>query len=235
MWLDVTHSPLFGITLTLATYQAARTISRAARGHPLANPVLVAVALTVGVLAATHTSYDSYRVGGNYLTFLLGPATVALALPLHQHRRRIRQSAALVTVTVAAGSVASIATALAVTNWAGGTRALDLSLAPKSATTPVSIALAEATGGIPQLTACLTILTGVVGAVAGPHLLTWLRVRDERVRGLAVGTSSHGIGTAHLLHHEPPAAAFSALAMALNSLVTSLWLPVLIALLPLNR
>jgi predicted murein hydrolase (TIGR00659 family) len=197
--------------------------------------VLLAVALTVAVLAVTHTSYRSYRAGGDYLTFLLGPATVALALPLYRHSRRIRQSAALVTVSVAAGSVAAIATALVVTSWAGGTRAVDHSLAPKSATTPVSIALAQTTGGIPQLTACLTILTGVLGAMVGPHLLTWLRVRDERVRGLAVGTSSHGIGTAHLLHHEPPAAAFSALAMALNSLVTSLGLPVLLALLPLHH
>ena len=231
-WTALVHSPLLGITLTLGAYQAARWVWRRARGHSLANPVLVAIVLVAGFLLLTRVDYADYLRGGRYVAFLLGPATVALALPLYLQADRIRRSAPMVLLCVLTGSLTAITVGVLVTRLAGGSRELALSMAPKSATTPVSIAVSQTTGGIPALTAVFTILTGVLGAVAAPAVLTACRVRDERVRGLAVGVVSHGIGTARLLADEPAAGAFAALAMAINALVTAIAVPVVVHLVP---
>lgn len=231
-WTGLVRSPLLGITLTLAAYLAARRVWRASRGHSLANPVLVSIVLVAGFLLLTRVAYADYLRGGQYIAFLLGPATVALALPLYLQADRIRRSAPMVLLSVVAGSLTAILVGVLVTRWTGGSAPLALSMAPKSATTPVSLAVSETIGGIGPLTAVFTILTGVLGAVAAPRVLTLVRVRDERVRGLAVGVVSHGIGTARLLSDEPAAGAFSALAMAINALVTAVAVPLLIHLLP---
>ena len=231
-WTGLVHSPLLGVTLTLGAYQAARWLWRRTRGHSLANPVLVAIVLAAGFLLLTRVDYADYLRGGQYIAFLLGPATVALALPLYLQANRIRRSAPMVLSAVVAGSVTAIVVGVLATRLTGGSSELALSVAPKSATTPVSIAVSQAIGGIPELTAVFTILTGVLGAVAAPAVLTAFRIRDERVRGLAVGVVSHGIGTARLLADEPAAGAFAALAMAINALVTAVAVPVLLHLIP---
>jgi putative effector of murein hydrolase len=129
------------------------------------------------------------------------------------------------------GSVVSIVVAYEVTQALGGGEDLALSMAPKSATTPVSIALSESIGGIPALTAVFTIVAGVVGAVSGPAVLSLLRFRDLRVRGLAIGAASHGIGTSRALEEHPTEGAFSGLGMGLNALATALLLPLVLAVL----
>ncbi len=231
-WTSLVRSPLLGITLTLAAYQSARTLWTRTRGHSLANPVLVSIVLVAAFLLITGVKYDDYLRGGQFIAFLLGPATVALALPLYHQADRIRRSAPMIAASVVAGSITAIAVGITVTRLTGGSTALALSMAPKSATTPVSIAVAQASGGIAPLTAVFTIVTGVLGAVAAPAVLTLIGVRDERVRGLAVGVVSHGIGTARLLADEPAAGAFAALAMAVNALVTAVAVPVVLAALP---
>lgn len=231
-WTGLVHSPLLGVSLTLGAYQAARWWWRRTRGHSLANPVLVAIAIAAGFLLLTGVDYTDYLRGGQYIAFLLGPATVALALPLYLQAGRIRRSAPMVLLSVLAGSLTAIVVGILVTRWTGGSVALALSMAPKSATTPVSIAVSQTIGGIAPLTAVFTILTGVLGAVAAPAVLSLVRVRDERVRGLAVGVVSHGIGTARLLADEPAAGAFAALAMAINGLVTAVAVPLLLQLVP---
>jgi predicted murein hydrolase (TIGR00659 family) len=231
-WAALTHSPLFGIALTLGAYQAARALWRRTGHHSLANPVLVAIALVVAVLLATGVDYADYFAGAQYIGFLLGPATVALALPLHRQARHIRRSAVPILVSVVAGAVSAIVTSMLVTPALGGSDQLALTMAPKSATTPIAIALAEASGGLPALTAVLTVLTGVLGAVAAPRVLTLLGVTDARVRGFAIGMSSHGIGTSRAFHDSALAGAFSGLAMALNALATAIALPLLLSSAP---
>jgi predicted murein hydrolase (TIGR00659 family) len=227
----VTTSPVFGVLLTLGAYQAARTTWRRLGHHPLLNPVLVAIALVGLVLWVTGVDYDTYFKGGSLIALLLGPATVALAWPLHLELRLVREAAVPIVAGVVLGSGVAVASAVLVTRLLGGSHELVLSMAPKTTTTPVAIALTQTIGGVPALTAVLTILTGILGASAGPRLLTLVRVRDKRVRGLAVGVSSHGIGTAQMLHESRTEGAFSGLAMALTALATSAWLPVLVPLL----
>jgi predicted murein hydrolase (TIGR00659 family) len=230
-WTWLVGSPLFGVTLTLVAYQAARLLWKRAGRHAVLNPVLVAIVLAGGVLTVLGVDYDDYLVGGGYIALLLGPATVALALPLHYEARLVRRAALPILLGVVVGSAVSVVVAFWVTRAFGGDEQLALSMSPKAATTPVSIALAESVGGIPALTAVFTILAGVLGAVAAPAVLSLLRFRDVRVRGLAIGAVSHGIGTSRALEEHPTEGAFSALAMGLNALATALLLPLLLTLL----
>lgn len=230
-WAWLVGSPLFGVTLTLVAYKVARLLWERTGRHPSLNPVLGAIVLTGGTLLVLGVDYDEYMVGGSYIAFLLGPATVALALPLYYERRLVRQAAMPILLGLVVGSAVSIVVAYTLTRGLGGDEALGLSMAPKSATTPVSIALSEAFDGIPALTAVFTILAGVLGAVAGPAVLSLLRFRDLRVRGLAIGSASHGIGTSRALEDHPTEGAFAGLAMGLNALATALLLPLLLSLL----
>jgi predicted murein hydrolase (TIGR00659 family) len=231
-WASVVHSPLLGLALTLAAYLGARALWTRSGHHSLANPVLVGIAIVVVVLLVTGIDYADYLRGAQYVSFLLGPATVALALPLHRQFRHIRRSALPILVCLVSGAVSAIVVAMVVTKALGGSDQLALTMAPKSATTPIAIALAQSSGGLPALAAVLTVLTGVLGAVAAPRVLSLLRIFDPRVRGFAIGMSSHGIGTSRAFHEAPLTGAFSGLAMALNALATAIILPVLLATSP---
>lgn len=230
-WQWLVGSPLFGVTLTLLAYAVARRLWERAGRHAVLNSVLVAIVLAGGALVLLDVDYADYMAGGRLIAFLLGPATVALALPLHLEVRLARRAAVPVVLGILVGTAVSILVALGVTGLLGGDRELALSMAPKSATTPVSIALAEQAGGIPALTAVFTILAGVLGAVAGPAVLSAFRFRDVRVRGLAIGVSSHGIGTARALEESRTEGAFAGLAMGLTALATALLLPLALAVL----
>lgn len=230
-WSGFVATPLFGLTLTLAAYLAGRWLWRRTGGHAAANPIVIAIALVMAVLAATGTSYDDYLRGGQFIAFLLGPATVALALPLYRSTGRIREAAWATGAGLLAGSFTAIVSAILVVRAAGGGQDLILSMAPKSATTPVAIATAYATGGIPELTVAFTVSAGILGAVIGPAVLTLVRARDRHVRGLAMGMASHAIGTARMLQDEPGAAPFAALGMAANAILTPLLVPLAVALL----
>ena len=230
-WTWLLGSPLFGITLTLVAFRVAQEVWERTGRHAALNPVLVAIVLAGTTLWLLDVDYGTYMQGGQYIALLLGPATVALALPLHLEARLVRQAVGPVVVGIAVGCVTSVVVAFLVTRGMGGDLGLALSMAPKSATTPVSIALAGSFGGVPSLTAVFTILAGVLGAVAGPAVLSLLRFRDVRVRGLAIGAASHGIGTSRALQEHPTEGAFSGLAMGLNALATALAMPVLVPLL----
>ena len=230
-WTSVSTSPVLGVALTLAAYQLARWLWLRTGNHPGVNPVLIAIVVVGIVLWALGIDYDTYMEGGSVIALLLGPATVALAWPLHLEMALVRRAVLPILLGVAAGSAVAIVVAIGSTRLLGGSEELALAMAPKSTTTPVAIALSHTIGGIPALTAVLTILTGITGAVIGPRVLTLLRVRNKVVRGLAVGVASHGIGTAQMIQESRTEGAFGGLAMALTALGTSVWLPLLVPLL----
>ncbi len=226
-WDALVASPLFGIALTLGAYEVGRIVFRRARSHPLLQPVLVAIVLVVTVLAVTGVSYEQYWRGASYIALLLGPATVALAVPLVRQFDRVRRTAWPILTSVVLGALTGVVSGVGFTTVLGGSDELARSMAPKSTTTPVAIALAEQIGGAPALTAVLTVLTGVFGAVVGPLVLTALRVRDARVRGLAIGASAHGIGTSTAFLEGELAGSFAGMAMALTAFATAVVLPLL--------
>lgn len=225
LWVYLSASPLLGLTLTLLAYQAAFAIYRRSGSHPLANPVLIAVSALVGFLMLTGTRYETYFAGAQFVHFLLGPATVALAIPLYTQIRRVRAMLLPVVAGLLAGSATAALSAVVVARLLDASPATQLSLAPKSVTTPIAMGVAERIGGIPSLTAVLVIITGILGAVGGRYVFDALRVRDPAIRGFAIGVASHGIGTARAFQVSEQSGAFAALAMGLNGALTALLLP----------
>ena len=228
IWVYLSSSPLLWLTATLAAYLGGNALHRATGEAALLNPVLVAVAVLVAVLLASGTPYQRYFDGAQFVHFLLGPATVALAVPLYRQGPRLRQLWLPVLGGLVAGSVAAVGSALAL-GWALGlSRQSLMSLLPKSITTPVAMGVAEQVGGLPSLTAVLVIATGITGAVLAVPLLHLARVRDHAVQGLAIGVAAHGIGTARAFQIDSQAGAFSGLGMGLNALLTALLVPALV-------
>lgn len=222
-WLA--ESPLPGLLLTLLAYQAACWLQQRARFHPVANPVLIAIVLVAAVLLIGGIPYSQYFAGAKLVHFLLGPATVALAIPLYAHMRRLRAQLLPILLALLAGSLTAISSAMLIAHWLGASAPVVLSLAPKSVTTPIGMAIAERIGGLPSLTAVLVIVTGIVGAVAAKALFRLMRIDDEAVQGLAIGVAAHGIGTARAFQMSEQTGAFAALAMGLNGALTALLLP----------
>jgi predicted murein hydrolase (TIGR00659 family) len=225
------ESPLTWIVVTLLAYQGGVRLRERTDGHPLAQPVLVAAGAVVVLLLVVGVDYETYWSGGSLIHALLGPATVALAVPLHQQAHHLREMLRPILVALPVGALVSIGSGMLLVRWLGGSESLELTIAPKSATTPVAIAVADSLGGVPAMVAVFTIVAGMLGAVAGPPLLDRLGVTDRRTRGLAMGAVSHGIGTSRSLHDDLTEGAFAGLAMGLTALATSLLAPFAAALL----
>lgn len=227
IWVYLEATPLLGLTLTLAAYLGARHLHRIAGYSPLVNPVLIAAAALVTLLLATGTSYKTYFGGAQFVHFLLGPATVALAVPLYRNLGLVRRAAPAVICGLLAGSLTAILTTAGIAHLFGASPRLIATLAPRSVTTPVAMSLAQSLGGIPTLTAFAVILTGILGSVSAGFVLDLIRVRDPRARGLAAGVSAHGLGTARAFLEGEITGAFASLGMGLNAVTTAILLPLL--------
>lgn len=230
IWVYLAASPLLHLTITLLAYQVGYYLYRRSGFHPLANPVLFAVVVLVLLLRATGTDYQTYFDGAQFVHFLLGPATVALAIPLYRACDHVRRAAPSIVIALIVGSVTAITSAVAIAWALGASRTTLLSLAPKSVTTPVAMDIARQIGGQPSLTAVLVLLTGILGAVLGRGALDLLRVRDWRARGLAIGVAAHGLGAARAFQVNELAGAFASLGLGLNAIATSLLVPLLLRL-----
>jgi predicted murein hydrolase (TIGR00659 family) len=227
LWVYLAASPLLWLTLTLVAYVVADRIAVARRRHPLVNPVIIAVALVIVALQVSGTDFDTYFNGAQFVHFLLGPATVALAIPLVENWTRVRRAAIPIALALVAGSLTAVTTAVGVAWLLGAPPAILASLAGKSVTTPIAMGIAEQLGGIPTLTAVLVITTGILGAVMVTPLMNAMRIRDYAARGFAAGVAAHGIGTARAFSVDPVAGTFAGLAMGLNGIVTALLVPLL--------
>jgi predicted murein hydrolase (TIGR00659 family) len=227
LWVYLETTPLLGLAATLLVYRASVEAARLARGHTLANPVLIAIVVLACLLLATGTPYSAYFQGAQYVHFLLGPATVALAIPMYANIARIRRSARAIVPAILAGSVAAAASAMLLARLLGAPRDIVLSLAPKSVTTPIAMGIAEQIGGSPSLTAVFVIITGLVASLLLGPAMAVLRVTDWRAKGLAAGTAGHGIATARMLLVSETAGAFGGLAIGLNGVVSAIVVPLL--------
>ncbi|TNF61705.1 MAG: LrgB family protein [Burkholderiales bacterium] len=231
VWVYLSATPLLGLTATLLVYQAAFLAYRRSGFHPLANPVAIAVVGLGLLLWATGTPYATYFEGAQFVHFLLGPATVALAVPLLEQLPRLRRLWLPLLGALVAGTLAATASAIAIGWLLGASKATLASLAPKSVTTPVAMGIAEQIGGLPSLTAVLVVSTGILGAATARYLFDALRINDPVVRGFALGTAAHGIGTARAFQVSEEMGAFAGLAMGLSALFSALVLPAVAGLL----
>jgi predicted murein hydrolase (TIGR00659 family) len=225
IWVYLAASPLLGLTATLLAYQLAFALYTRSGFNPLVNPVAIAVAVLVLILTFTGTPYQTYFDGAKFVHFLLGPATVALAIPLYQQVEKLRRNWVAFLAGAIAGSAASIATAMLIARLLGASAATILSLAPKSVTTPIAMGISEKIGGLPSLTAVLVITTGILGAILARSILNLLRITDPATRGFALGTTAHGIGTARAFQVSHEMGAFAGLAMGMSGVLTAVLLP----------
>lgn len=225
----VIHHPLFGIGVTLAAYQLAMALYERTR-WVFVQPVLVSMLLVVGLLVTCGLSYAEYRQGTEILATLLGPATVALAVPLYLNLRRIRQLLWPTLITLVVGGIVATGSGLLLGWCFGADRETLMTMAPKSATSPIAMLVAGQMGGVPALTAVFVLATGVIGGIFGPGILGLLRVQAPEARGMALGLTSHAVGTSVALQEGETCGGFAALGMSLMGVATAVFLPLAVSL-----
>lgn len=228
IWVYLSADPLLWLTLLLVVYLGADRVAAWCGRHPLANTVAMASAALGALLLATGTRYDTFFAGAQFVHFLLGPATVALAVPLYRNLGRVRATLVPMLCALTLGSLVAISSTVIVGGVLGLPVALLASLAPKSVTTPIAMSLAKANGGIPALTAVFVIVTGVFGAVIVTPVMNAMGIRDWAARGFAAGLAAHGIGTARAFQVDPLAGAFAGIALGLNGALTAVVTPLVL-------
>lgn len=225
LWVYLSSTPLFGLTATLTAYVAAHALYERLGRAPWANPMVGAVLVLAALLLLTHTTYPVYFAGAQFVHVLLGPAVVALAWPLWERRAELRRRGAALVLAGLAGGGAAAVSAVLLAQALGLPDQVVRSLAPKSVTAPVAMGIAERLGGVPALAAVFAVLTGMVGAVSAKLLFDRLGVRDWAVRGFAIGTAAHGLGTARALQVHPDAGAYAGIALGVQVLLGALLMP----------
>ena len=224
-WVYLSASPLLGLTITLCAYLVAQAIYARCKFSPLANPVAIAIALVSLVLLVSGMSYQRYFAGAQFVHFLLGPATVALAVPLARQLPRMRRAFLPLACALVCGCVTAIVSAVGVVLLLGGSTVLAHTVGPKSATTPIAMAVSERLGGVPALTAVLVIGTGIFGAITARFLFNAMKIDSHAARGFALGLAAHGVGTARAFQVSAEMGAFAGLGMGLNGVLTAVLTP----------
>lgn len=228
LWVYLTASKVLYLLLTLVAFMAAVWINRRAGGTPFLHPVLVAIALIIGFLLLTDTAYTDYFEGAQFIHFLLGPAIVALAIPLYDHRERIRKEFVPLMLACVAGIITAVVSTAVLVKLLGGEEATLMSLLPKSVTSPIAMGIAEQTGGFPALAAGIVLITGALGCMLGPPIFRLLKIKDHAVQGFAMGLAAHGFGTAQSFTVSNLAGAFAGLAMGVTGLLSAFLIPLFV-------
>lgn len=222
--------PLTWLLATLLVYRASLGIHRKTGMHPLLHPVAVSTAILGTGISIAGVPYEVYFNGARFIHLMLGPVTVALAVPLYGQLKRVRQNWRGVMLGALAGSAASVVAATLIASILGASRETILSMAAKSVTMPIAIALTEQLGGSASLTSALVMMTGIFGTSVALAVLRRVRVADPAVCGLALGVSAHGIGTSRALQLGSEMGAIAGLAMSLAGVFTAILAPVLLRL-----
>ena len=227
LWQHFASENIFWLGLTLAIYLFGHFLYRKSRFFPLLSPIIVSVVLLIAVLALSDTPYETYFEGAQTIHLLLGPATVALAIPLFDQRARLIQLFVPLVTGLVVGGVVAVLSVIVIGVLCGLSTETLLSLVPKSVTTPIAMGISEAIGGMPDLTAALVVITGIFCSVVGRGFFRLIRVSSDTAKGVALGVSAHGMGTSAAFSISPKAGAFSGLAMGISGLLTAFLAPYL--------
>ncbi len=221
------NSIYFGFTLSLLAYYMGIIISRKIK-ITLCNPLLLSMIIIILVLKILHIDYETYDNGAKYITFLLTPSTICLAVPLYKQYRILKDNMLLILVSIFAGVMANCITILALTVLFRVDHVLYASLLPKSITTAIAMGVSEELQGIPAVTVMSVILTGIFGSVISSLLFKLLRIKEPLAQGLACGTAAHAIGTAKALEIGEIQGAMSSLAIIVTGIITVIAAPIFI-------
>jgi predicted murein hydrolase (TIGR00659 family) len=228
VWVYLQGEPQLGLVATLLVWLGATRLDQWSNHAAWSNPIMISIAALASLLLLTGTSYQTYFRGGQYVQFLLGPATVALAVPMYANFATMRRNLAPILIAVTVGSITASVSAMLIAHWLGAPHDVVISIAPKSVTTPIAMGISQDLGGIPSLTAIFVLFTGVFGGLVCIPVFRLLRITDRRAQGLAGGTAAHGLATARLLLESETAGAFGGLAIGLNGLITAILAPLLV-------
>ncbi len=228
IWVYLSGSPLLALVVTLAAYQAGSVIYERSGRNPLANPVAIAVLIVAGVITAIDMPYAKYFEGAQFVHFLLGTATVALAVPIHHGLKELRGRIVPLFAALLAGGGTSIASAVLVGRWLGADDTIVGGFYAKSVTAPIAMGVAERIHASPTLTAVFAITTGILGAVLARFVLDAVGSKAWWQRGFALGIAAHGIGTARAFSVNAEAGRFASLAMGLHGIVGAVLIPLLV-------
>jgi len=230
IWVYLSTSPLLGLTVTLIAYLAGIRLYQLSNGNPVVNPVAIAIILIIAYLFISSTRFETYFEGAQFVHFLLGPATVAFAIPLYQQIAKLKAIWIPLLISVFIGVSVGALSSIGIASILGASIETVLSLAPKSMTTPIAMGVSQQLGGLPSLTAVLVISTGIIGAVMGTRLFELMKIEDDSVKGIAMGLNAHGIGTARGFQVSSEMGAFAGLGMALMAFSGPLLIPWLLSL-----
>ena len=227
----IINSPMFGILLTLMAFEIGVTISKKFK-YSFLNPLLIGNILIVGFLLITGISLESYNVGGDYISVMLSPATVVLAVPLYRQISKLKQFWKPILAGIFTGSLTSIACVILFSKLLGLSETLMLSLLPKSVTIPMGSVISAQIGGIPSVTIIAITVTGITGAVAAPAVCRFCHIKHKVAQGIAIGTASHALGTTRAMEMGEVQGAMSSLAIGIAGLFTAVVAPIILAYLP---
>lgn len=228
--LNLVNVPVFGILITLIAYEIGVLINKKTK-QALFNPLLIAIGLIICFLMATGIEYDVYNKGGSIISFLLGPATVVLAIPLYKQIDKLKASGMAVVVGITVGCITALVGVFYLNKLIGIVDPIAISLYPKSVTAAISSEISKQIGGIPALTVAVTVLTGITGNVLGPIIVKIFKIKDEVAVGIAMGTASHAIGTAKAMQLGEIQGAMGSLAISVAGLFTVFLAPLLLRIL----
>lgn len=226
----VIEHPLFAVGITLGAYQTALALYNKTK-LMIFQPLFISVSMLVAILLVLDLDYQLYRENTQLLILLLGPATVALAVPLYQNSKRVREVLWPTMITLVIGGVFATVLGVGIAWLLGAEHMIVMALAPKSVTTPIAMLVSEQIGGSASLAAVFVMITGMLGAMFGVELMRLFRIVHPAAVGMALGMVAHAIGTARALQENEEVAAFSALAMSMMGVLTAVALPLVVAML----
>ncbi|SFM32028.1 LrgB family protein [Methanolobus profundi] len=224
------QSPVFGIGISLLTFYAGGLLYKRT-GSPLMNPLVLSMLMIIALLLSFHISFDDYNRGGQFISFFLGPATVILAVPLYKKISLLKENVVPIIAGISIGSAAGITSIIVMCKMFGLDELISISMLPKSVTTPIGIEISNQLGGIPSITVAAIVFTGIAGVLLGPMVCKLFRIDDEVAVGIAIGTSSHALGTTKAVELGETEGAMSGLAIGIAGLITVFLAPLLAKLL----
>ena len=225
VWVYLQAEPLFWLTLTIGAYLLADRIYKASGLFPLLNPVALSIIFVSACLIAFEVEYERYFEGAKFIHFLLGPTTVALSVPIYLNWATVLKTRRAILISVYLGSLFAIGITFTLANLLQLDPITVRSLLPRNVTAPIAMGISELIGGVPSLTAIITIVTGILGAALGSFVLDLFKIRNMAASGFAFGLASHGIGTARAMSKDSQAGVFAAVAMGLSGIITAAIIP----------
>lgn len=221
----LTDNILFGLVLSLIAFEIGLFIYKKTK-FPLFNPLLIAIALVIGFLVIFDIDYDLYNEGAQFINMFLGPATVVLALPLYKQLKLLKKYLMPILIGIFVGSSVSITSVIFLSYIFGLDKTITISLLPKSVTTPIGIEISNQLGGLQPVTILAIVISGIFGAIIAPLLCKIFKIKNKVAIGIALGTSSHAIGTTKALEFGETEGAMSSLSIGLAGIITVFLAPI---------